>query len=187
MKPARDHLRMELRLAKHRWPHLPETRMKELQMLIQRYRISVRFWPRNVSRQSLVRHALRPSPNCTFVVGAAESGPCCKKGSPIPLRAGGSSKPPSTNPVAHVALLAMATLIPPTFLLGPRRRDARCRNSRRQPRSAESVWNRPLLRRGTRMVFCAATALSSRESRTDTMLQTARTTANPGSAINSAF
>jgi hypothetical protein len=43
MKRARNHLQTELRLAKHRWPDLPQERMKELRMLIQRHRISVRL------------------------------------------------------------------------------------------------------------------------------------------------
>jgi hypothetical protein len=41
MNSKRNHLRVELRLAKLRWPDLPETRMKELRFLIQRHRISV--------------------------------------------------------------------------------------------------------------------------------------------------
>ena len=41
MKPARNHSRIELRVARDRWPDLPEARMRELRMLIQRHKISV--------------------------------------------------------------------------------------------------------------------------------------------------
>ena len=41
MNSKGNHLRLELRLARRKWPDLQESRMKELRLLIQRHRISV--------------------------------------------------------------------------------------------------------------------------------------------------
>jgi hypothetical protein len=41
MNSKRDHLRLELKLARRKWPDLQESRMKELRLLLQRHRISV--------------------------------------------------------------------------------------------------------------------------------------------------
>jgi hypothetical protein len=41
MKPTKDPLRVELRLARRMWPDVQGTRMEELRLLIQRYRLSV--------------------------------------------------------------------------------------------------------------------------------------------------
>ena len=41
MNSKRNHLRLELRLARRKWPDLQESKFKELRLLIQRHRISV--------------------------------------------------------------------------------------------------------------------------------------------------
>ena len=68
------------------------------------------------------------------------------------IRTVGFSRRPSTNLRASKASSATGTPTRPTCLPGPRRRDARRRNPRRQPRPPQGLRHRPLLGRGTRVV-----------------------------------
>ena len=65
-------------------------------------------------------------------------------------------------------------------------RDARRRNAGRQPRSAQSLWNRPLLGRGVGLAAILRSASTRAKSRSVSRMATALPTASPDCGTSSA-